>query len=82
MNHFYSLSNYTSYIKPCDSVTEIRENIKKYINFYNQERPHQSLDYQTPDEVYFGKEKKEKAINSMHNFSKKEKLYTELIAQR
>jgi putative transposase len=83
MERFWrSIKQEEIYIKPCDSVTEIRENIKKYINFYNQERPHQSLDYQTPDEVYFGKEKKGKAINFMHNFSKKEKLHTELIAQQ
>jgi putative transposase len=66
------------YIKPCDNVKEIRQNIKKYIIFYNQERPHQSLNYQTPDEVYFGKKG---AINSMHNFSD-EKLHTELTAQQ
>jgi putative transposase len=83
MERFWrSIKQEEIYIKPCDSVTEIRENIKKYINFYNQERPHQSLDYQTPDEVYFGKEKKEKVINCMHNFSKKEKLHTELITQQ
>jgi putative transposase len=83
MERFWrSIKQEEIYIKPCDDVIEIRKNIKKYINFYNQERPHQSLEYQTPDEVYFGKEKKEKAINSMHNFSEKEKLHTELIAQQ
>ena len=41
---------------------EIRKNIKKYINFYNFKRPHQSLDYQTPDEVYFGKKEKKEQV--------------------
>jgi len=31
-----------------------RTGIGKYINIYNKERLHQSLDYATPDEVYFG----------------------------
>ncbi len=32
---------------------EARKSIGKWINFYNQELPHQSLDRSTPDEVYF-----------------------------
>ena len=56
------------YIKPCDTVKEVRQNIGKYIIFYNQERPHQSLNYQTPDEVYFNRKK---TINFMDNFLKK-----------
>lgn len=66
MERFWrSIKQEEIYIKPCDSVKEIRENIGKYIDFYNQERPHQSLGYQTPDEVYFGKKKN---INFMDNF--------------
>ena len=69
------------YIKPCDTVKEIKENIKNYIIFYNQERPHQSLNYQTPDEVYFqkNKEKTKKAVHFMDNFFSK-KLPTKLTA--
>lgn len=32
---------------------EAAERLSKYFLFYNQERPHQSLQYQTPAEVYF-----------------------------
>ena len=32
---------------------EATERLGKYFLFYNQERPHQSLQYQTPAEVYF-----------------------------
>ena len=41
------LHNYTS-------PREARKGISKYIEFYNEERPHQSLDYRMPGEVYRG----------------------------
>lgn len=31
----------------------LREGLKRYFLWYNQERPHQGLDDQTPDEVYY-----------------------------
>jgi transposase InsO family protein len=34
------------------TVTEALLGLKKYFLFYNTERQHQSLDYQTPQEVY------------------------------
>jgi len=34
------------------TVEEAMEGLKKYFEFYNRERLHQSLDYQTPQEVY------------------------------
>jgi putative transposase len=40
------------YLKDYESVKVAVVNLRQYFNFYNQERPHQSLDYQTPDEVY------------------------------
>lgn len=30
-----------------------RQGIEHYLSFYNQERPHQALDYRTPAQVYF-----------------------------
>jgi len=42
------------YLNDYATVSEAKEGISKYIDFYNQERPHQSLDYKTPAEVYFG----------------------------
>ncbi len=33
---------------------EAREGIGEYIRIYNEQRLHSALDYQTPDEVYFG----------------------------
>ncbi|MDA9544797.1 integrase [Bradyrhizobium sp. CCBAU 45321] len=42
------------YLRAYDSVSEARASIAKYLAFYNQERPHSSLDGRTPDEAYFG----------------------------
>jgi putative transposase len=41
------------YIKDYQGVSEGRRGIDYYFNFYNHERPHQSLHYMTPAEVYF-----------------------------
>ena len=35
------------------NIKEAREGIQEYINIYNRERLHSSLDYFTPNEVYF-----------------------------
>ncbi len=36
-------------------MKELKKAIEAYIEFYNRKRWHQSLDYKTPAEVYFGK---------------------------
>ena len=41
------------YIHDYTSPREARQALTRYFAFYNHERPHQSLDYQTPAEVYF-----------------------------
>jgi putative transposase len=41
------------YLKAYASVTEARDCLGRYFKFYNQDRPHQSLDDRTPDEAYF-----------------------------
>ena len=40
------------YIKDYQSVPDAVNNLRAYFTFYNQERLHQSLDYQTPAQVY------------------------------
>jgi putative transposase len=41
------------YLHDYQSVAEARQGIKRYFQFYNYERPHQSLNYKTPAEVFF-----------------------------
>jgi len=40
------------YLEPSDNGMELYHKIKKYIEFYNRERPHQSLGYKTPEEMF------------------------------
>jgi len=37
-----------------EDMKELREAVIRYFEFFNNERLHQSLDYLTPDEVYYG----------------------------
>jgi putative transposase len=41
------------YLKEYANPREARRNLTEYLRFYNQERPHQSLGYRTPEEVYY-----------------------------
>lgn len=40
------------YLHAYDTVKEARQSIKRYLNWYNSERPHSQLGKKTPDEVY------------------------------
>lgn len=42
------------YLKDYESGPEARTGVGQYFRFYNQERPHQALGYQTPEAVYVG----------------------------
>ena len=41
------------YLHAYGTLQEVRDGLTTYFNFYNQTRPHRSLDGKTPDEVYF-----------------------------
>ena len=41
------------YLKAYESVREARISIRAWMEFYNSEKTHQSLDRKTPDDVYF-----------------------------
>lgn len=42
------------YLHAYESVTEARAGLARYFEFYNRERPHQALGYQTPDAFHRG----------------------------
>jgi len=48
------------YLKDYNSMKECKQSVDNYFDFYNSERLHQSLQYATPDEIYFEKSNKEK----------------------
>ena len=41
------------YLHSYDSIIELKDAVNRYFNFYNKERFHQSLDYETPDDIYY-----------------------------
>lgn len=42
------------YLKSYDTMQQARASLDAYFRFYNNRRFHQTLDYRTPDEVYYG----------------------------
>ena len=42
------------YLKDYVSVPELEAGLRSYFRFYNEERPHQALDYRTPAAVHLG----------------------------
>jgi putative transposase len=42
-------------LKEYRSLAEAQEELNRFFQWYNAGRPHQSLGYQTPDEVYYGR---------------------------
>ena len=49
------------YLKGYDSIAEARREIGVYLDFFNDDRPHQALGYLTPDEVFTGVKKRKVA---------------------
>jgi putative transposase len=43
------------FMKDYEDPRDAYDNLKKYIEFYNNERLHSSLDYKIPAEAYFNK---------------------------
>lgn len=41
------------YLKSYHNITEARQGLHEYFTFYNKKRKHQSLNYHTPQEIYF-----------------------------
>ncbi len=45
------------YLRAYESVTEARHHLARYLPFYNERRPHSSLEGRTPDSMYFEKQR-------------------------
>jgi putative transposase len=58
------------YLKDYQSPREARLGLQRYFRFYNRERPHQSLAYKTPAQVYFGRE------NDVQFIASRKEIYT------
>jgi putative transposase len=54
------------YLHAYDTVSEVKAALSRYFRFYNQRRPHQSLEYRTPDEMYFGTDEMKKRRSMKH----------------
>lgn len=52
------------YLKSYRTIHEARMNLSAYFEFYNNQRRHQSLDYQTPAMVYYGKTANKKSASA------------------
>lgn len=58
------------YLKRYESIRELKAGLAEYFQYYNQERLHQALDYQTPFQVYSaGIEKPFKTLSSLEQLS-------------
>lgn len=53
------------YLKEYQKVMEAFKGLESYFGYYNWKRPHQSLDYQTPAQVYYGQQWQ---LHNPHNF--------------
>ena len=62
------------YIKEYETVKQLYQGLEQYFDFYNYERPHQSLGYKTPSMVYFGIDN----VQKMRDNIAKEKSYSHI----
>ena len=49
------------YLHAYETASEVNAALERYFRFYNARRPHQSLEYRTPDEAYFRTDEMKKA---------------------
>lgn len=62
------------FLEEFETVPELLSWLKDYFEFYNFERPHQSLAGKTPAEIYWGRKVASKAV--MNNTIKNKLKYT------
>ena len=56
------------YLNQYDTLRQLQTGLTAYFDFYNNERPHQSLDYRTPAEEHFVLSSEPAAFAQMHLF--------------
>ena len=49
------------YLNPANSGNELRAGLSVFLSYYNEERPHSSLEDMTPDEVYYRSRQQQRA---------------------
>jgi len=57
---WWTLKYHYFYLRTFDNGSQLRKGLKKWFQYYNQERFHQSLEGWTPDEIYFMKQELKK----------------------
>jgi len=79
------------YIKDYETGKKLRKGLHQYFDFYNYERPHQSLGYKTPAMVYFaadniykmnGRLEEEKSYSHIHKKKEKKQKKEKLRQQQ
>ena len=53
---WWTLKYHYLYLRAFNNGVELRQGLKNWFTYYNQERFHQSLKDWTPDEIYFKKQ--------------------------
>lgn len=53
------------FLREFDSVAEVRDALADYFKYYNTDRVHQSLEYKTPADVYFGRVKIDNVFDNL-----------------
>jgi len=53
------------YLKSYRNITEAREGLSEYFQFYNTERRHQSVDNRTPADVYYGSQRSNQNVKKI-----------------
>lgn len=54
---FRTLKYENIFLKRYENMLELKKGVKEFISFYNNDRLHSSLNYETPDSVYFEENK-------------------------
>ena len=67
------------YLRGYSSLGELTAGLSDYFQFYNAERPHQTLDNQTPDEVYRNRQGR---VATIPDHSKDQSVETETVEKQ